>query len=38
MYFNINSTGLQVSFEAAIANEDSPLTSKRKIIVSPLAF
>ena len=31
MYFNINSTGLPVSFEVhvAIENEDSPVTSKK---------
>ena len=34
MYFNINSTGLPVSFEAAIANEDSPVTSKKNYCVT----
>ena len=38
MYFNIFSTGLPVSFEAAIVNEDSPVTCKKKICCATLAF
>ena len=31
-------SGLSLSFEASIANEDSPITFSQKFILAPLAF
>ena len=35
---NLSPTGLSLSFEAAVAKEDSPVTSHKYFIVPPLAF